>query len=93
MVCVSKTAAKEWQLFDLEADPGQKTNVTARFPEVVAKLDSIYDEWWDSVQPQLVNEKAAAPNMNPFKELYWQQFGGGPDEQLRRQMDPNRDRR
>jgi hypothetical protein len=26
--------------------------------------------------------------MNPFKELYWKQFGSGPDEALRRLMDP-----
>jgi arylsulfatase len=26
--------------------------------------------------------------VNPFKELFWKQFGGGPDEELRKQMDP-----
>ena len=28
----------------------------------------------------LVNEDAVGPAVNPFKELYWKQFGGGPDE-------------
>ena len=28
--------------------------------------------------------------MNPFKELYWRQFGGGPDDALLKRMDPNR---
>jgi hypothetical protein len=27
--------------------------------------------------------------MNPMKELYWQQFGGGPDEAMLNRMDPN----
>jgi hypothetical protein len=30
------------------------------------------------------------PRSNPFKDLYWKQFGGGPDEALRRLMDPGR---
>ena len=44
--------------------------------------------WWESVQPLLVNEQVVGPVINPFKELYWRQFGGGPDEALRRLMDP-----
>jgi arylsulfatase len=35
-----------------------------------------------------VNENVSAPKVNPFKELYWKQFGGGPDETLRKRMDP-----
>jgi arylsulfatase len=27
-----------------------------------------------------VNEDAVGPKMNPFKELYWKQFGGGPGD-------------
>jgi arylsulfatase len=43
-------------------------------------LDRAYDKWWDSMQPQLVNENAVGPKVNPFRELYWKQFGGGPDK-------------
>ena len=28
--------------------------------------------------------------INPFKLLYWRQFGGGPSEELLRKMDPER---
>ena len=28
--------------------------------------------------------------MNPMKELYWKQFGGGPDEALLKRMDPTK---
>jgi arylsulfatase len=79
LVCTSKTGEKEWQLFDVKADPGEKTDVAAQHPEVVPELNAAYDRWWDSVQPQLVNENAVGPKVNPFKELYWKQFGGGPD--------------
>lgn len=80
LVCASKTGEKEWQLFDVKADPGEKTGVVAQHPEVVQELNAAYDQWWNSVQPQLVNENAVGPKVNPFKELYWKQFGGGPDE-------------
>ena len=75
-------------LFDLKADPGQQTNVIDKFPEELARLRAEYDQWWKSVQPGLVNEKVRGPKVNPFKERYWKQFGGGPDEALRKRMDP-----
>ncbi len=66
-------------LYDLAADPGETKNVIAEHPEVVAALRRDYDEWWDAVQPMLINEDAVGPKVNPFKERYWAQFGGGPD--------------
>jgi arylsulfatase len=80
LVCVSKSGAKRWQLFDIKADPGEEEDVAASHPDVVKELDAACDKWWDSVQPQLVNENAVGPKVNPFKALYWKQFGGGPDE-------------
>jgi arylsulfatase A-like enzyme len=77
-----------WELFDLGSDRGQKTNVLAKFPTVVRELESAYDQWWTATQPSLVNENVPAPNVNPFKALYWKQFGGGPDDELRKRMDP-----
>lgn len=82
------TLVNNAELYDLQADPGEKTNVIDAHPEVVAKLRGAYDQWWTDVQPLLVNEDAVGPKVNPFKELYWKQFGGGPDEALRKFMDP-----
>jgi len=76
------------ELYDLRADLGQRTNVLAAHPGEVAKLRTAYETWWAEVQPMLVNENANGPKVNPFKELYWKQFGGGPDEALRQLMDP-----
>lgn len=76
------------ELYDLAADPGETTDVIEQYPYVAATLRVAYDEWWESILPRLVNEDAVGPPVNPFKELYWKQFGGGPDEALRKRMDP-----
>ncbi|MBL9202620.1 MAG: arylsulfatase [Opitutaceae bacterium] len=76
-----------WQLFDLKADPGEQTDVAATNPSVVQRLAADYDQWWTKTRPLLVNENAVLPKLNPFKELYWQQFGGGPTEEDLRRMD------
>ncbi len=77
------------ELYNLANDPGESTNVIDKHPEVVANLRAAYDKWWDEVQPLLVNEDAVGPKINPFKELYWQPFGGGPDAEILRRMDPS----
>ena len=71
---------EKWELFDLKADPGEKTNVIGEHPEVVKTLQGELDKWWQDVTPLLVNEDAVGPPVNPFKALYWKQFGGGPTE-------------
>jgi arylsulfatase A-like enzyme len=76
------------ELYDLQNDYGQMTNVLASHPDVAAQLRAQYDKWWSEIQPMLVNENVTGPTVNPFKALYWKQFGGGPTDQLRRQMDP-----
>ncbi len=77
------------ELYDLKADPGEKTNVIAQHPGVVAKLRATYDQWWRDVQPLLVNENVTdAPSINPFQELYYKQFGGSPTPEALRRMDP-----
>ncbi|MEO6740190.1 MAG: arylsulfatase [Chthoniobacteraceae bacterium] len=82
------TLVENKELYDLKADPGETKNVIAEHPDVVAKLSAAYDQWWNDVQPLLVNEDAVGPKINPMKELYWKQFGGGPDAKLLKQMDP-----
>jgi hypothetical protein len=32
------------QLFDLQADPGEQTDIAAQHPEIVARLKKLYDE-------------------------------------------------
>jgi arylsulfatase A-like enzyme len=68
------------ELYDIQSDPGEKTNVIAQHPEVVAQMRQAYDQWWQEVLPAMENEDAVGPKVNPFKERYWKQFGGGPEE-------------
>ena len=82
-----------WQLFDVIADPAQSRDIAAEKPEVVAKFKAAYDGWWASLKGQYdVNEAALGPKLNPFAELYWKQFGGGPTAADYERMDPARAR-
>lgn len=67
------------ELYDLPSDPGETRNVIGEYPEVVDGFRKAYDRWWDEVLPLMVNEDAVGPKVNPFKALYWEQFGGGPE--------------
>jgi arylsulfatase len=66
------------ELYDVKADPGETRNALDQHPEVVAAMRAAYDRWWEEILPCLVNEDAVGPPVNPFKDLYWKQFGGGP---------------
>lgn len=67
------------QLFDLQADPRESRDIAGEHPEIVRELSAAYDTWWEEVVPCLVNEDAwkTAPAVNPFREQYEKQFGGG----------------
>lgn len=39
------------ELYDIQADPGQKDNVAADHPDVMASLTRAYDAWWESLKP------------------------------------------
>jgi arylsulfatase len=67
------------ELYDLQADPGQTHNVLEANAEEAGKLRTVYDKWWNEIQPDLVNENVVGPKVNPYKERYWKQFGGGPE--------------
>lgn len=75
LVSVQGKAKPQWELFDVLDDPGQTKNIAASHPEVVRDLGQAYDQWWSSVQGQLVNEDAIGPAENPFKTMYQKQFG------------------
>ena len=83
------TLVNNGELFDLKNDPGETKNVIADHSDEVAKLRAAYDRWWNDTLPQLENEDAIGPKINPFKELYWKQFGGEPDARLLDQMNPD----
>ena len=81
LVCDSKDGQKKWELYNVKADPGEQTDVIAQHPEAVRAMEAFYDKWWADTLPLMVNEPADGngPAVNPFKALYWKQFGGGPE--------------
>src|SRR5262249_51223966 len=84
------TLVNNAELYDLEGDRGEHKTLTAAPPEAAAEPRAAYDRWGADVPPRLENEDAVGPKVNPFKERYWKQFGGGPDEALRNLMDPDK---
>jgi arylsulfatase len=88
LVSIKGDSKPAWELYDVSVDYGEKNNVIAAHPEVVAKLTAEYDAWWPAARAGMVNEQAIGPKYNPFAEIYWKQFGGGPTDDDRRIMDP-----
>ena len=41
------------ELFNLETDPGQKSNVIDKHPDIVKKMRDHYDKWWAGVEKGL----------------------------------------
>ncbi|MEW4528703.1 arylsulfatase [Maioricimonas sp. JC845] len=39
------------ELYDIQADPGQESNVASANPQVVAQLRDAYEQWWASLSP------------------------------------------
>ena len=74
MVC-DRDREKQWQLFDVQKDPGETNDVADKHHKVVYELDSAYNKWWESLPPLLANENVIGPKVNPFKEIYEKQFG------------------
>jgi arylsulfatase len=65
-----------WQLYDLQNDPAEAHDLASQHPDTVARLAADYEQWWDSIQPSLVNECAPVTGENTFHTLYREQFGG-----------------
>ena len=73
-----KNSPTTWELYDVAADPGEQNDLVKQHPNVVARLAGAYDRWWQSVQPDLINENVPVPAVNPFKAAYERQFGPPP---------------
>jgi arylsulfatase A-like enzyme len=39
------------ELYDMDSDPSQETDVAGKFPKVKSRLRGDYDAWWESLQP------------------------------------------
>ncbi len=62
------------ELYDIEADPNQTTDVASSHPEVIEELRKSYDQWWASALPLMVNEDLPKVEVHPFEIRYEQQL-------------------
>jgi len=69
------------ELYDIDADPFESTNVIEQHPDAVKKMRDAYDAWWAETVSMMVNEKAPNSPTKPFFALY--------EKQLREQGVPN----
>lgn len=61
------------ELYDIDQDPGEKTNVIDQHPEVAKAMLKAYDGWWAEVRPLMVNEDASLDTGKPFQEQFKKQ--------------------
>ncbi|MEZ6134169.1 MAG: arylsulfatase [Pirellulaceae bacterium] len=69
------------ELYDIEHDPYEQHNVFDEYPDVVARMRSAYDLWWEKTVPLMVNEDAPYAPEQPQAVRYAKQLaaGGIPD--------------
>ncbi len=61
-------------LYDITADPYEKTNVAADHPDVLRRLRKAYDAWWTETVPLMVNEDAPYAAEQPQAVRYEKQL-------------------
>lgn len=44
------------ELYDLDKDPEQRTNIADQYPEKVATYKAAYDKWWNEISPTFVEK-------------------------------------
>jgi arylsulfatase len=62
------------ELFDIQNDPFESTNVIDQHPQVVAELRRAYDQWWVETVPLMVNEDAPYSPRQPQAVRYEKQL-------------------
>lgn len=61
------------ELFDMENDPGQTTNLADQHPEIMSEMRNAYDTWWKETRPMMVNETAPMSKTRPYHMAFEQQ--------------------
>lgn len=69
------------QLYDMQVDPGQTTNVIADHPEVAADMKKAFENFWREARPLMVNENVPMSPVRPYWAAYEKQLAetGIPD--------------
>lgn len=62
---VSNPHYKDWELYDIEADRSELNDLSARHPEVVARLAALWQKWADRCQVQPFGEIIRRRSLSP----------------------------
>jgi arylsulfatase len=65
------------QLYDMQADPGQRDNIAKENPETVSKMLAAYEKFWDETRPLMVNENAPLAKEHPYHVWFAEQMANG----------------
>ncbi|GIZ09679.1 arylsulfatase [Flavobacterium sp. UMI-01] len=57
-------------LYDMENDPEQHIDVTAKHPELVDSMKKAYEKFWDEARPLMINEEVPLAEEKPFHVDY-----------------------
>ncbi len=71
------------ELYDMEADPGQKANVIGEHADVAKMMTEAYEKFWEETRSLMVNEKVPMSKVRPYHVAYKAQMeaGGIPDDE------------
>ena len=65
------------QLYDMQADPGQRNNIAEKNPGKIAEMLAAYEKFWDETRPLMVNEDAPLATEHPYHVWYAEQMKNG----------------
>ena len=58
---VAAGSRNQWELFDMESDPGEQKDLSSELPDVAARLRRAYDQWYRSLESDRIFPRRAVP--------------------------------
>jgi arylsulfatase A len=74
-------SATPWQLYDMEADPGETKDIAAKHPDIVRRLSEQYDAWFEDISREGLQRfplPVGHPQHNPIELHAPQAYFDGP---------------
>ena len=80
------------ELYDIEADPGQRNDIASEHPQVVARMRDEYEPWWADVTARFdeyLEIPVGAEEAKPVRVTSFDWYTGGPPNQREIQRAPS----
>ncbi|WP_179336191.1 arylsulfatase [Winogradskyella costae] len=62
------------ELYDISNDPEERENVASKHPDVIAKFQQPYNNWWSASTPLMINENRKRVKQQPLHTKYYEQL-------------------